>query len=94
MLTRTPRQDFESTNEWRVAFGREFKKHMDSGCEFSSDDIRELVGLPPEAHPNVFGSEWRYLLNTYRDFIRIAGIRRSRVRASRGRMLLTYRKVG
>lgn len=87
------RQDFQSTGEWKVAFRREFDRLVKSGAEFSSEDVRGAVGLPPEGHWNRFGAVFRHSVNLHRENLRIVGLKRSAYIASHGRYLPVYRTV-
>lgn len=85
--------EFASYSQWHRALVTEFTKRVRKGIEFSAEDIRDVIGMPPESHPNQFGTAWRTLLTENEARLRVVGIRRSTVKSARGRLLPIYQAV-
>lgn len=86
--------EFASYSQWHRALVNEFNRRIRKGMEFSAEEIRDVIGMPPESHPNKFGIAWREQLTKNEDKIRVVGLKKSAVKSARGRLLPIYQAVG
>lgn len=76
-------------DEYKASFDRAFHRLVKSGREFSADDIRSMVGVPPR--PNMIGAMWNGAIRRYGNSVSVVGIKPSSNRRSNGSIIMVYK---